>query len=523
MGTYVNPTANSFAESINSQIYVDKTGLLEQLNKIVNTEQKFICVSRPRRFGKSMAAKMLSAYYGKCESRQLFENLRIAKSDSFEKHLNKYNVIHLNMVDYMTETKNVDEMIRLIEDDLFYEFEEEFPDVELPPHKTLIRVLNRIYAKTNVGFIFVIDEWDCIFRRSKNDTQSQTKYLDFLRNILKDKPYIALAYMTGILPIKKYGEHSALNMFTEVSMNNPREYAEFTGFTDDEVKTLCTRYDMSYEETKRWYNGYNLKGIPIYNPRSVVMSMTGHDYDNYWTQTETYEALKVYIMLDMDGLQDKVKSMIAGEQIQINTRKFENDMTTFACADDVLTLLIHLGYLTYDFDSKTCRIPNEEIRQEFISCIEDDKGWSHVMSAIRQSDELMQLTLDGKADEVATAIEKVHQENTSILQYNNENSLSSAISLAYYSARKDYIFHRELQGGKGFADIVLEPRYYDKKPAMIIELKWDKSAETAIEQIKNKKYVDSLKDYSGKVILVGVSYDRESKEYSCLIEETVKE
>jgi hypothetical protein len=279
---------------------------------------------------------------------------------------------------------------------------------------------------------------------------------------------------------------------------------------------------MPFAETKLWYDGYSVDGVEIYNPKSVVEAMLRRKFNNYWTRTETYEALKVYILLNIDGLQDKVKAMIAGESIPIDISSFENDMSTFSCADDVLALLIHLGYLTYDFYNKTCWIPNEEVRQQFITCIKSDKGWSNVMSAIRQSDELLQLTLAGKADEIASAIEQVHQDNTSILQYNNENSLSCVVSLAYYSARRDYIMRRELQGGKGFADIVFEPRYPDKNPAMIVELKWDKSADTAIEQIKNKQYVDSLKGYSGKVILVGISYDKESKVHSCVIEEAFK-
>lgn len=345
MGIYLNPNNIDFKRAINSEIYVDKSMMIEETNRHLFTEQQYICVSRPRRFGKSMAANMLTAYYSRgCDSRELFSGLKISQSESFGKHLNRYNVIHLNMVNYLAESKNMEEMLAFIREDLCEE---------------------------------LLNEWDCIFRIHKNNTEAQTKYLDFLRNLLKDQSYVALAYMTGILPIKKYGEHSALNIFTEVSMTNPREYAEFTGFTKEEVKALCERYDMSFKETKRWYNGYNLKGISIYNPRSVVMSMSGHDFDNYWTSTETYEALKVYIEMNFDGLRDTIIRLLAGEKAVIDTTTFCNDMVTFHDKDDVLTLLLHLGYLTYDFFTKEVWIPNYEISQQFASTIKI-MGWSEV-------------------------------------------------------------------------------------------------------------------------------------------------
>ena len=325
--------------------------------------------------------------------------------------------------------------------------------------------------------------------------------------------------MTGILPIKKYGKHSALNMFTEIAMTNTREYSEFTGFTESEVQELCNEYNMPFDETKRWYDGYNLKGVSIYNPRSVVMSMTGHDFDSYWTSTETYEALKVYIQMNFDGLREKVVDMIAGEKISVNVGKFQNDMSTFNSADDVLTLLVHLGYLTYN-EGKVW-IPNSEVQQEFINSIEDG-GWETVMNAIRSSDELIEATINGESEKVAEMVEKAHDENSSIIGYNNEISLSCVISLAYYSARKDYIIHREYATGKGFADLVFIPRKKNDKPAMIIELKHNHSANAAIEQIKRKQYSGKISEYAGDILLVGISYDTDTKKHSCLIEKITK-
>lgn len=519
MGIYLNPGNDEFYNAVkNSKIYVDKTELLKFTNSVLCGEHRNICVSRPRRFGKSMTANMLTAYYCKnCDSKDLFSELKIALDESYEEHLNRYNVIHINMQQFVSRSDNVKEMLLLISKKVTRELKREFNDVEYY-EDDLVSVLEEIYSQTNSKFIFIIDEWDCVFRVSKEINDSYKLYLDFLRDMLKNQPYVALAYMTGILPIKKYGEHSALNMFDEYSMTNQRELAEFTGFTEEEVKKLCIQYDMPYEKMKQWYDGYELKGIQIYNPRSVVMSLLGHDFDSYWTKTETYEALKKYIKLDMYNLKELVTRLIAGECVPVNPDKFQNDMTTLESADDVLTLLVHLGYLTYDFYNQTVTIPNQEVQKEFINCIEDG-GWEPVMDAIRSSDELLQATLAGDEEKVALIVEQAHQENTSILKYNDENALACVISLAYYSAKKDYSIYRELAGGKGYADMVFIPRSNVNKPAIVVELKWNKSADAAIEQIKNRQYIESLKGYSGEVVLAGINYDDgEFKKHMCRIE-----
>ena len=520
MGIYLNPENVDFQKSLNSEIYIDKTELISYTNKKLNTEQGYICVSRPRRFGKSMAANMLTAYYSRgCDSRELFQGLKIATHPNFEKHLNQYNVIHLNMRDYLTESENMKQLIQFVEDDLLDELQQEFSDLRMPRRKTLVKVLEQAFAQYKIPFVFIIDEWDCIFRVHKSDAASQKEYLDFLRNLLKDKSYIALAYMTGILPIKKYGEHSAINVFYEYSMTDASPIEEFTGFTEQEVRQLCEHYNMPFSETKKWYDGYCVDGVSIYNPKSVVEAMLRGKFSNYWTKTETYEALKVYIDLNQDGLRDKIVQMIAGEKVAVNPDKFQNDMTTFHSADDVLTLLVHLGYLTYDEQNRIVWIPNGEVRQEFINSIEDG-GWEPVVQAIRSSEKLLQATLSGNEQTVAELIEQAHQANASILKYNDENALSCVISLAYYSAQKNYTLHREMPAGKGFADIVFEPNRNCNLPAMIVELKWGHSAEEAVEQIKRKDYLDCLQNYHGEVLLVGVNYDKE-KRHTCRIERAV--
>ena len=527
MGSYLNPGSFSFRGSLRSKIYVDKSELIAKINEVLYTEQKYICVSRPRRFGKSMAANMLAAYYDRSENtEELFQNLMISKDSSYRENLNQYDVIKINMQEFLSLSGTIEEMLQMLRDYLLSDFKEAYHEVHFRDEKNLIQVMKDVFSYTKCPFVILIDEWDCLFREYKQDKEAQKKYLDFLRVWLKDKDYVALAYMTGILPIKKYGSHSALNMFTEYSMTNPREMAEYFGFTEEEVEKLCERFDRNFEETHAWYDGYELVKIDgkekvyysMYSPKSVVDAMLSGVFDNYWNQTETYEALKAYIKLNFDGLKDAVIRMLAGGRVQINTGTFSNDMTSFQGKDDVLTLLIHLGYLSYHWPDKTITIPNKEVSQEYINAI-STMDWSEVTASIEDSRMLLEAlwNMDGKA--VAEGIDKAHRE-ISILQYNNENSLSCTIHLAFYFAREYYTIVRELPTGKGFADVCFIPRkIHLDKPAVIIELKWDKSVKGAISQIKEKHYVDALKDYQGKLLLAGINYDKTTKRHNCMIEQ----
>ncbi len=402
MGTYLNRGNKGFQRSINSKIYVDKTALIELTNEALDTEQNCICVSRPRRFGKSMAAKMLNAYYScGCNSAELFKNLAAAKISSFRDHLNKHDVIFLNMQEFLSGSDNIKEMLQAIDECVIEELSAVYNNLIRPDEKSLIKALNAVYNSSEKGFIFIIDEWDCIFREKSKDTEAQNKYLDYLRNLLKDRDYVNLAYMTGILPIKKYGSHSALNMFREVSMTRPAEFSKLMGFTETEVKALCAEFNMDFSEARRWYDGYVLSDTEhIYNPKSVVDSMLQNKYQSYWTMTETYEALKAYIDMDYDGLRTSIIEMIGGGRIKINPDTFSNDMNTFSKKDDVLTLLIHLGYLAFDSAAKEVFIPNEEIRGEFITAT-DNKNWTEVINAVQKSEQLLENVFAGNNSAIA--------------------------------------------------------------------------------------------------------------------------
>ncbi len=520
MGVYLNPKNKGFQEAIHSEIYVDKTGLIACTNKCINTEAKFICVSRPRRFGKSMTLKMLAAYYSSNgNSAEMFEGLKIENDKTFQKHLNRYDVIYLNMQQFLIRAKK-QEVTQYLERVVIEELRELYGDYFSERVTILSEALEKIYDKTDKEFIFLIDEWDCVMRERQESEELQKQYLDFLRDLLKDQSYVALAYMTGILPVKKYGVHSALNMFREYSMTDQKIFEEYTGFTETEVQALCRQYDMDFEETNSWYDGYRLRTYQhIYNPKSVVEAMSCHHFSNYWTATETYEALKIYMDMDYDGLRGDIVRMLGGGRVRINTRSFQNDMRNFKTKDDVLTLLVHLGYLGYDAETEEAFIPNKEIIGEFENAMSVG-GWSEVMRVLKQSESLLEDTLACREQSVAETLDRAHTEVASILTYNDENSLGCAIGLAYYSARKDYRLIRELPTGRGFADVVFLPLPHTKKPALIVELKYDKSTDTAIRQIKEKRYTQALEGYSGDILLVGINYekDKENKRHSCEIE-----
>jgi hypothetical protein len=519
MGNYLNLGNDGFT-SIRKGTYVDKTGLISFINNTLGTAQKLTCVSRPRRFGKSFAAKMLCAYYDRsCDSRKLFEDLEIAKDPSFEEHLNKYDVIYLDMTWFITDRESIKQVVKNLQKDVIRELVSAYPEVE--PESTLPKMLSRIVDATGRKFIFIVDEWDALFREAAQDTELQEEYIQLLRNLFKsgvtDK-MIAGAYMTGILPIKKYGTQSAMTDFMEYTMLSPMGLAEYVGFTESEVRALCEQYHVDFEEMKRWYDGYAFRKIKsVYNPNSVMRAITSGEFASYWTRTETYEALKIYIDMDFDGLKESVVQMLGGMRCHIDTGAFQNDMTSIKSKDDVLTLLVHLGYLAYDMESESVHIPNEEIRREFIRAVKAGKH-KELVRLIRNSDQLLEATLDMDGEAVGEIIEEAHNAGCAPIFYNNEQALRSVIRFAYISSVDEFLRVEELPSGRGYADVVYIPKKGSSMPIMVVELKWNKPVESAIDQIKNRNYPQALGDYGSDILLVGVSYDDKTKKHSCRIE-----
>lgn len=519
MGNYLNIGNDGF-KSVRKTYYVDKTGMIAFINETLGTTDKLTCVSRPRRFGKSFAAKMLCAYYDRsCDSRELFADLEIAKDPSFEKYLNKYDVIYLDITLFISIISNIKNVVSEMQKKVIREIRQVYPDVE--KEETLFETLARVNETTGNKFIIIIDEWDAIFREAKNDTSLQKEYIQLMRGLFKgsltDK-MIEAAYITGILPIKKYGTQSALTDFREYTMLRPKRLEKYVGFTEQEVKNLCEKYEMNFDEMKQWYDGYSFNRVKsVYNPNSVMEAIKSEEFGNYWTQTETYESLRIYIDMDEDGLKEDIVHMLGGERCQIDVGTFQNDMTSMKNKDDVLTLLVHLGYLAYNASTKTVFIPNEEIRQEFVRAVKASK-YTEIANMIRDSERLLYETLNMNEESVAEVIEKVHCTVTTPLYYNNEQALRSVIRFAYISCIGQFTEIQELPSGKGYADIIYLPKKGSSMPILVIELKWNKTALGAIQQIKERNYPEILQNHGNDILLVGINYNEKTKKHTCIIE-----
>lgn len=520
-GKYLN-IGNAGFRSIRNGEYIDKSGLVGFMNRCLNTPQKLICVSRPRRFGKSFATKMLCAYYSKdCDSRELFEDLKIAHDPTFETNLNQYHVIYLDITLFLSTLKQDDQLVKRMEKEIIRDLERVYPQVQ--NQENLIDALCIMHEITNEKFILIIDEWDAMFRECKGQDKILDTYILLLRSLFKSSltdQLFAGVYMTGILPIKKYGHESAVSDFYEYTMVDPNPLQEYIGFTEEEVERLCRKHQKDYASMQQWYDGYFVGGIHVYNPKSVMESILRDKFSSYWTKTETYEALRDYIDMNFDGLKDAVVNMLGGAACEVDTGSFQNDMTSMKSKDDVLTLLIHLGYLAYDEDEQSVRIPNVEVRQEFVRAIKNGNR-TELMKAIQRSDEILQATWQKDGDSVAELINEIHDEDTASLFYNNEQALRSVIKMAYRSSLDDYTRVEEMPAGKGIADMIFYPKKETQVPALIVELKWDKTKEDAVEQMKEKKYVRALKHFQGEVLLVGINYNHTTREHSCLIERVV--
>ena len=522
MGVYFNPNNESFTKDRNYKIYIDKTGLLGYLNEALGTPKNCIAVSHARRFGKSHAAGMVDAYYSLgCDSTKLFEDTKLADNADWKKHMNRYNVIHLDVSTFWDSYK--DNIVEKIIEYIYKDFQIVFGK-ELDYKDNISYILVKIYQKTNTPFVIIIDEWDCVIRNS-TDTELVHKYLQFLHSLFKSeesKAFLALAYITGILPIKKIKDESALNNFDEYTMLKSNPITEYYGFTEDEVKDLCEKYEMDYDAVKAWYNGYLIDGMHMYNPNSVSMAIKRKDFDSYWKNTSSFASINTFITMNYEGLKDDIMTMLSGGKVMVETDAFQNDLSEIHSKDDAITALIHLGYLGYDADRKSAYVPNYEVAKAFQMALKTGE-WSEISKAISRCDELLMATIDGNADKVAEIIELAHETYTSVLTYNDENSLSCVLTMAYFTAPGYYNIIREMPSGKGFADFVFIPRANaGYRPAMVVELKYNQSADTAINQIKEKRYQGALSDYRDRILLVGINYDAEGKDkkhHTCVIEE----
>ena len=526
MGNYLNPGNSGFA-GIRNDTYVDKSGLIGLINRTIDTPGRLTCISRPRRFGKSFAAKMLCAYYDRtCDSAGLFDDLMIAGDAQYRDYLNRYDVIYLDMTGVIGEASIMD-IVPYIQRNVIRELTEQYPELKVV--EGFAATLSNAAETAGDKFVMIIDEWDAPVREAAGHPDLQRKYLEFLRSLFKnsgmtDKIFAAV-YMTGILPIQKDGSQSAISDFREYTMIKPRQFGKYVGFTENEVRKLCRDNECDFEKMKQWYDGYAFRDMEsVYNPNSVMEAIRNDDFDSYWTQTSAAESLMRYISLDFDGLGRTVSELIGGVETKVDTKGFANDLVTFRDRDDVLTLLIHLGYLSYDETTQKAHIPNEEIRLEFARAIRQVRR-DDTIRRVRESEQLIEDTVHGKEEAVARQIEKIHEEESS-LYYNNEQALRSVIKRAYFSYGDEYVMFEELPAGAGYADIVYLPRKDSVLPVLVIELKWDQPAEGAIAQIRDRRYPEALREYGGDILLVGISYSKDDpagkRKHHCRIEKYEK-
>ena len=522
---YVNVDNHLFKRVRNSE-YVDKSELIALTNKVIDTEDQYICVTRPRRFGKSVTVKMLNAYYSKgCDSKALFSDLKIASSPDFESHLNQHDVIYLDMTEFADNKDNGNKYLENLNTNVVSELKDTYRDFFDKDKSYSLPEAIRCLKKR---FIFIIDEWDFVFREYPNNSTLQENYIDLLRALFKGagERFVNLAYITGILPIARYNTQSALNNFSEYTMLNPGPFSQYYGFTENEAKTLCEKYKLDFETTKFWYDGYKVGVYDLYNPNSIIELAKHGVYKSYWSATAAYDLVKEAINLNFEGLKDDIIKLCSGTSIRIyDIESFNTAEKNFPNKDSIYVYLVHLGYLSYNDEESTIYVPNEETRRELLHSVRDNH-WPQYEGALKLSEQVVLATENKDTETVANLLAKVHEDKVPVLEYNSESALRYVVLIAYLAAEKDYLAPlNEFPTGKGFADIVYLPKKVSKngKPALIIELKKDASAKTALEQIKERDYVSRVKEYTDNMLLIGINYDSKSKQHSCIIEKYQKQ
>lgn len=529
MGIYLNPGNELFSQISKNKIYVDKSGMIPALIEVFEQWNQYVCVSRPRRFGKTVIGNMLCAYFSKgCDSKELFKDSIGSKNPIFEKYLNKVNVIKIDLNAEYQNTEDKENFISILSQKINTELLSTFSSAKIDIKNSLADNITQVYESTKQTFVIIIDEYDILVREVASGNISDSlfgKYLAFLNGMFKNstlQPAITLAYLTGILPIAREKIQSKLNNFTEYTMLKSKGLAPYIGFTADETKTICEQNAFDYEECKRWYDGYKLQDVELYNPRSVVEAIRNEEIGSYWGQTSTYEVISDYIGMNFDGTKDEVIKMISGDYIDVNVTSYKNTLTGFKTRDDVFTYLIHLGYLAYDSKKEQCYIPNREVQGEWINALKICADYSATNKIIEASKQLLEDTINGNEKAVAKSLDESHIHVTSNRSYNNEDALHCAIYLSYIYALNKYNAYREIPAGKGIADMTYVP-VLPELPALIFELKHNGIADTALNQIKEKKYYDSLSNYSGNLIFIGINYDEKTKTHTCKIERFLKE
>ena len=537
MGIYINSPEQFFKyrDLKDSKWFVDKTLLIDEVSRQIGTEQKYICITRPRRFGKTYAANMLAAYYCNVsdkDSHELFDNLNVSKTSDYNKHINKYNVVFIDFSKVDDECTSYEEYIGNIKAILKDDLRALFPDVAYREGSNVIEDFNRVFNELEARFIFVLDEWDAVFHMSFISEDDKKKYLIFLRNLLKDQAYVALSYMTGILPIAKYSSGSELNMFMEYSMAGGTKFGEYFGFLENEVNDLYQRFasieqkpNFTRTELEEWYDGYRtIKGDKIYNPRSITAALTDNHIGSYWTSAGPYDEVSFYVKNNIDEIRNDIAEMISGEKVRCEAKEYAAVSMNLKTRDEILSAMVVYGFLAYE--DGYVKIPNMELMKQFENMLYKESDLGYIYRLAKESQKMVDATINQNTEVMSKILEYAHDSESPILEYNNEIELSSIVNLVYLSARDQYDIQREDKGGKGFVDFIFYPRIAGK-PGIILELKVDETAQYALNQIKDKNYIMRFKgkiaekSACDELILVGISYDKKNKKHNCATERVI--
>lgn len=541
MGTYLNsitPYTLYKSESL-SPYFVDKTLMLRELFPYVSAGNRHICITRPRRFGKTIMANMISSFFQKAsDSSDVFDSLTISQVDNYRRYKNQYNVIRIDFSKMPRNCDSYTQYIERIEALLIEDVKEAYPQVKINEADAIGDILESVFVQCGEKFIFVLDEWDFIFHRDFINEIDKEKYVAFLSNLLKDRPYVVLSYMTGILPIAKYSSGSELNMFAEFTMVNSPMFGEYFGFTDDEVDDLYRRYivecDRQHKEKsvtrkglRDWYNGYYTKsGERVYNPRSVVFALQFNNLANYWTSSGPYDEIYYYIRNNISDVRDDLALMISGESVTAKIQEYAATSMNLSTRDEIYSAMVVYGFLSY-LNGKVC-IPNRELMEKFDELLVKNESLGYVYRLAKESEKMLKATLAGDTLTMERILEFAHNTEVPLLSYNHETELSAIVNLVYLAARDSYRVEREDKAGTGYVDFIFYP-YDTTADCIILELKVDHTPDEAIAQIIDKKYalkfmpkLAGQKIYTGRILAVGIGYWKESKKHSCKVEEILK-
>lgn len=533
MGQFLNNKEpyDKFKTVMNGTYFVDKSEILEELIPALQQEQRFFCITRPRRFGKTVMANMIAAFFENTGEPSLFEHLHIAEYAGYKEQAGKHDVIYIDFSEMPRECQNYQEYIDRVQNGLVRDIQEAYPELVIENNAAVWDILSLVFNQTGHKFIFVIDEWDAVFHSSFITEKDKKDYLLFLKLLLKGQSYVELAYMTGVLPIAKYSDGSELNMFLEYNMATRVRFSEYFGFSDEEVDMLYQRYlektkkpQITRESLREWYDGYHTAaGERLYNPRSVVCALTDNQLSNYWVSSGKYDSIFTYIQYNVDQIQNDLTLMFAGERIPSGIQEYAATAQELKTKEEIYSAMVVYGLLTYD--NGMVFIPNKELMGSYASMMKKEQSLGYIYRLANVSSQMLQATLAGDTETMSKIIQYAHNTEVPILSYNNETELSAIINLVYLSARDQYRVEREDKAGKGYVDFIFYPVRYDQD-CIILELKMNYAPEEAIAQIKEKEYALRFKGktaaqdkYTGRILAVGISYNKETKEHSCKVEE----